>query len=227
MAALAWMLYLSVEPYCRRRWPESLIGCTRLLTGRWRDPLVGRDVLVGVVAGTALGTLVPLAWLADGALGVQRSPLGIAGFTLSRLADHLFLVFYLPYPAIATSIALVFWLVLLRTSLRREWLARLALLALLIVTYLAVVGTAGSALPCSVLLAAGTTWLFVRHGALASAVSTWVQLIAFFMPLTLDAEAWYFGRSAALLALLLALAAWGARTSLGAGPLWRGGLLEA
>ncbi len=40
----------------RRVWPETMIGWSRLLAGSVRDPLVGRDVLVGVLVaiGNAL-----------------------------------------------------------------------------------------------------------------------------------------------------------------------------
>jgi hypothetical protein len=31
----------------RRRWPATLVSWSRLLAGRFRDPLVGRDVLAG------------------------------------------------------------------------------------------------------------------------------------------------------------------------------------
>jgi serine/threonine-protein kinase len=47
-----WLMYVAVEPYVRRHWPQTLISWSRLLAGRFRDPLVGRDVLVG--SATAL-----------------------------------------------------------------------------------------------------------------------------------------------------------------------------
>jgi hypothetical protein len=37
----------------RRRWPEQMITWNRFLYGRFRDPLVGRDILIGAIAGTA------------------------------------------------------------------------------------------------------------------------------------------------------------------------------
>jgi serine/threonine-protein kinase len=58
-AAVAWCLYLAVEPYARRLYPHFLVSWTRLLRGRFGDPLVGRDVL----AGTALGTIFLLCYL--------------------------------------------------------------------------------------------------------------------------------------------------------------------
>ena len=53
-AALLWITYLAVEPYIRKLSPDSLIGWTRLIGGRWRDPLVARDILIGVSAGLAM-----------------------------------------------------------------------------------------------------------------------------------------------------------------------------
>ena len=56
-ATTIWLLYLAFEPYVRRFWPTLLIGWTRLLSGRVRDPLVGRDILVGAAAGTIAALL--------------------------------------------------------------------------------------------------------------------------------------------------------------------------
>jgi hypothetical protein len=47
------VFYLALEPHVRRRWPTVLVAWSRVLSGRWRDPLVGRDVLAGVAMGAA------------------------------------------------------------------------------------------------------------------------------------------------------------------------------
>ena len=52
-AGFSWMAYVSFEPYVRRLWPGTLISWTRVLSGRVRDPLIGRDVLVGLLAAVA------------------------------------------------------------------------------------------------------------------------------------------------------------------------------
>ncbi len=54
---LVWIFYLALEPYVRRVWPETVISWSRLLAGRWIDPLVGRDVLIGAVVGTFITLL--------------------------------------------------------------------------------------------------------------------------------------------------------------------------
>jgi hypothetical protein len=46
-----WLTYIALEPFVRRRWPGVLVGWSRLLARKYRDPLVGRDLLVGCLAG--------------------------------------------------------------------------------------------------------------------------------------------------------------------------------
>jgi eukaryotic-like serine/threonine-protein kinase len=52
-----YLLYLGLEPFARRLWPEMLVGWTRIVGGRLRDPLIGRDALVAVAGGAALALL--------------------------------------------------------------------------------------------------------------------------------------------------------------------------
>ena len=53
-SAFLWVLYVALEPFIRRRWPERIISWSRLLAGSYRDPLIGRDVLIGAVFGAAM-----------------------------------------------------------------------------------------------------------------------------------------------------------------------------
>ena len=52
-----WLYYLAVEPFVRRRWPHLLIAWTRLLSGGYRDPLIGAQLLTGGAFGVALVVL--------------------------------------------------------------------------------------------------------------------------------------------------------------------------
>ena len=54
LGVIFWTLYVAVEPYVRRFWPDALLGWSRLLSGHIRDPRVGRDLLIGMVFGVAL-----------------------------------------------------------------------------------------------------------------------------------------------------------------------------
>src|SRR5262249_5307164 len=56
------LAYLGLEPSVRRRWPRRIISWNRLLAGRLRDPLVGRDVLIGAAAGVAIAAILDLQY---------------------------------------------------------------------------------------------------------------------------------------------------------------------
>ncbi|MCA9200700.1 MAG: hypothetical protein KDA87_24340, partial [Planctomycetales bacterium] len=60
-----WILYVALEPIIRRRFPQVLSSWKRLLAGRMWDPLVGRDVLAGVVTGIALRSAEAISYLSD------------------------------------------------------------------------------------------------------------------------------------------------------------------
>ena len=75
IAALLYGLsYLAIEPAIRRRWPWLLTAWNRLLDGRLRDPMVGRDLLIGLALG-AVGMLIPrLLYLAAEWAGLPPPP---------------------------------------------------------------------------------------------------------------------------------------------------------
>ncbi|HEV2691158.1 MAG TPA: serine/threonine-protein kinase, partial [Bryobacteraceae bacterium] len=51
------LTYISFEPFVRRKWPETIVSWSRVLVGGFRDPLVGRDVLLGTLMGVT-GTVI-------------------------------------------------------------------------------------------------------------------------------------------------------------------------
>jgi len=61
-SCFTWPLYIAIEPYVRRRWPVTLISWSRLLAGGIRDPLVGRDVLVGAHAAASIDAVGRVWW---------------------------------------------------------------------------------------------------------------------------------------------------------------------
>ena len=140
LIALAWallgtslitVLYLALEPYVRRRDPHTLISWSRLLSGQWRDPLVGRDLLIGAVYGVLLTVfegsdnfLLPLFHkLSPMPAGLQPSSLlGVRPALGALLFYILFFVLY--------SLLIFFLIFLLRLALRRDWIAALVVILL-------------------------------------------------------------------------------------------------
>jgi hypothetical protein len=74
-ATLVWVLYVAIEPTVRRHWPGVLISWSRVLSGRLRDPLVGRDLLAGSAAAIVMALLVLIGRRGGEWLGGPLRPL--------------------------------------------------------------------------------------------------------------------------------------------------------
>lgn len=44
-AVTVWIAYVALEPYARKTWPDGMVSWSRLIAGRFRDPLIGRDIV--------------------------------------------------------------------------------------------------------------------------------------------------------------------------------------
>ncbi|GMV22628.1 MAG: hypothetical protein AMXMBFR57_25770 [Acidimicrobiia bacterium] len=119
-AGVMWFLYIAAEPYVRRTWPHILITWERLLAGRVRDPLVGRDLLVGCAAGLLMTVLTYGFHLAPVLLEQPRFFPHFPEFVLGTrdLGARLFAV---ANNAIGNAMLGVLGLTLLRTGLQRVW----------------------------------------------------------------------------------------------------------
>ena len=125
LGLMVWTMYVALEPYARRRWPQMLVSWSRLLDGRWRDPLLGRDLLVGSVAAVALRLLeilaVHLAATPPPPPFGWQSWMGL-GHVLAAFPATL-------SQAVWPSFGFMLMLVGIRIVVRREWLAVLGVVA--------------------------------------------------------------------------------------------------
>jgi len=51
---MAGLAYIALEPWVRRSWPQAMVTWSRVLAGRWRDPVVARDILVGIALAVVI-----------------------------------------------------------------------------------------------------------------------------------------------------------------------------
>ena len=128
---LIWIYYLALEPYIRRIWPETVISWNRLLTGKWFDPLVGRDVLIGGAVGAFTVVLQALDMLLPRWLGYPAPFLQVylANRMLSSVDDFSAL-FSGAIGALYVALILLLMLVLLRMALRHKLAVAAAFLTL-------------------------------------------------------------------------------------------------
>jgi hypothetical protein len=223
-AGFAWVLYMALEPYVRRHWPHTIISWSRLLAGKLRDPLAGRDILFGVVVGLVWTLIFHVLFRLQGALGAPPL-LASTDFLLggrSTLGHGLMHVLY----SIRGTLSLFFVLFLLRALLRKQWLAALAFI--LLFSALKVLGSDHPGVEGPILFLFYSTVVIVvlRFGLVSLAVGILVADLLLNAPVATSLSIWYAASTVFLFASILALAAWGAYTSLAGQPLWKGDLFE-
>lgn len=117
------VVYLALEPFVRKRWPDRIISWSRLLGGSFRDPLIGRDILIGAIVGLGtvvlqMGLFLASNWFTPAGRRPTWEPaslqLGIGAFVAAFSAQ-------LTTPLL-NGIQFLFLIVLLALLFRRDWL---------------------------------------------------------------------------------------------------------
>ena len=219
-AFLLYVVYIALEPYVRRRWPDALVSWTRVLAGRFRDPLVGRDILVGAAVATSLSVFGTIGFLSPQWLG--RAPLRPEVGNLSSflgvprlLGNTIDALVHAQIPAMG----FLFLFLLLRILLRRQWLAGAVLFALFLT--LGVLTDDNPWITAAVLAVSLPLVLFTltRFGLLALTVMFYFFGLLETSPLTSDVASWYAGPTIFSLAVMVGLVAYGFYQSLAGRPL--------
>jgi serine/threonine-protein kinase len=223
--AVVWTMYIALEPYARRRWPRSLISWTAALTGRLQDPVVGRDVLIGVVLGVGLSIIdrAVTLWLA--LLGDNTPSLPHTEALLgprSTIGAWLTLV---PH-GVREALLFFFLLLLLRVLLRNQWLAGAAFALLFsALNFLASDHPIINGVTAFFILALFAV-VMMRWGLLAMAVGIFVSGIVGNAPVTLHPSAWYFPSAVFLVGSIAVIAAWAFRNAIAGQRLWKHDLFD-
>ncbi len=218
-----WVVYLAFEPFVRRRWPDRIVSWNRVLAGGFRDPLVGRDILIGAVFGLSmilcnfyLADLVPrwfgyppgIPWLDQPATRL----LGIRSFAFGFTQQI--------FGGLLQSFMLLFFLLLLYIILRRERVAAIALWMIMTVT-LSLTHETVAAVPFAALAALLVILVLYRYGLLALITAIFILHWQIFFPVTRDLGAWYATDFILTLIISLALVGFGFYTSLAGQSLFR------
>jgi serine/threonine-protein kinase len=201
-ALFSWAVYLAAEPFARRYWPQTLIGWTRVLGGRFRDGIVGRDLLIGGATALFWRTIS----VANRTLGPDNQPdmpstdllMGFRGGLREYLEN-------VP-STIWVALVLFFVIFLLRLLLRRDWVAGAAFTILFVGASIL-----GSASVADIILTAviyGTfAFVAIRFGLLAVAAMLIFDGFGD-LPASFDSSAWYYPAFVVLVLLSVAAVLW-------------------
>ena len=213
-----WALYIALEPFVRRRSPQAIVSWTRLIGGDLRDPVVGRDVLVGCTASSVMFLLQAVVTNVPGWLGHAlpapdhldtRTLVGLgagAALILSNVASSIFLGF-----------AFLFILFALKMVLKSTTAA--------VAAFALIFGSANLLQNDAVWLAAAgiaiflaiTLFVLLRFGLLASVVLYFTGTVIGAFPITLRGT-WYASAGWMSVAVFAAFTVYGFRLALGGQP---------
>jgi hypothetical protein len=219
ISGVTWMMYLALEPWVRRHWPKTIISWSRLLSGGVRDPLVGRDILFGVILGVVWILIFQIRYIPMMRMGASPALFSTDALMGGRVALGAWLQ---QWPqSIQTTLVFFFVLFGLKVLLRKEWIAGIVLVAMFALprgfssTYRSV------EIPAQILVYGIAVLIVLRFGfiPLACAIFT-INLLAN-VPISADLSVWYMPTSIVAMLSVVALAAWGFYHSLGGAPVWK------
>lgn len=220
-----WFAYVALEPYVRKLWPNLLVGWARLWSGRVRDPLVGRDLLIGGAAGLALAGLAVAIQVAGNHYRLARIPTLLSSDMLASVTD-------LPTAACgfayAASICVLIVLQTLVVVLALRLLLRRTAIAVVVTSLAVAASVAFGQAPTngwtvalvSAVASSATILVLMRFGILAGTVAAFVGLVASSAVGTFDLSAWYADRALMPILVLGAIVGYGAFTALAGKSIW-------
>ena len=227
---LAYVFYLAFEPYARKLWPHMLTSWVRLFDRRFRDPLVGRDLLVGVVFGTTFTFVQQLAAWASVVFGLQGVDPGTANWTLEGLRGFRHSITAIAGVQTSTLLEMfipLMMVLILRLVLRRTWIAVVLMSLMFMAMVIPEVGNAAFAIPV-IVCGFAIWWFFLfRFGLLTLAVGYTLSNMLNELSLTLNLTAWWSATTWLVLALFAGITAWGFWASLAGRPVFKDEILGA
>jgi len=212
VSAFMWTLYMALEPYVRSKWPQTIVSWSRVLTGKVRDPLVGRDVLYGVLMGLAWVIVYYSGYYFDMARGERPLLPQTDLIESARAAFAMWLGNIVG--AILGVLMFFFLLVFLRVLVRNRWIA--AILFVLVFAIPKILATHHPLIdsPVWILIYLIAAVAVVRFGLVVLAVAVFTADLLLNLPFTMDLSAWYAPASTCVVLSILALAVWGFYTAL-------------
>lgn len=230
LAVIAGVIYLALEPFARRWWSELLISWNRLLAGDFRDPMIGRDILIGALGGIGINLIYHFGqFIKENIFGAGEFvegdfliiPLNGWSGVVSRLFAEL---------ALSPLFALgIFFLLLLFYIVFRNKKLSIVLLALLysvpsLLTSLQSGDWLNGAL--GLLFGAIMAFILARFGLLAVMFFLTYVTLSFSLPTTFDTSSHLFPGTVLIFAAAAGLSIYGFYTSTAGQPVFQRELLR-
>lgn len=211
-SSLVALHYAALEPAVRRHWPELLISWSRVMGGRLTDPMVGSDILTGVLAATGMCVLATTLDLFEGQ--------GIGFYSPQTLLGVMPSIGNLIGGLISSSLFILeaaFALVIVKIVLRKKSFALGFGVLFYGLVFCLLRESEAYLLPLTLAQVGLVVFVFARHGVLG-AIATMSCSFLFANIFTIDPARPYFAGSMVYLTVLLALTVFAFVTAIGG---WR------
>jgi len=208
-ASFTWLLYVALEPYVRRHWPDTIVSWTRMLQGKFRDPVVGRDVLLGALFGVSSSLLEHQQYLVEKLVGkVPGHPVNFALYSLEGVRGSLATLLSQATSALTGALVIFFLFFILKLLFRRNWLAALAMALLYCIPSLGASNPLVDALFTAPFIL-GYLFILQRFGLVCLAALVFADQIANTMPIVMPLSAWYAEGGVIAIAAILIISLYG------------------
>jgi hypothetical protein len=211
--------YISFEPFVRRRWPQTIISWSRFIAGDCRDPLVGRDILIGALIGLGLAFIQEFGVAIYQVLGIPVMRATIRESVLSGGRSMVGYGIFQMQDALYKSLGILFLIFLARTLLRRQWLAAGVITIALAGIEAPSAGLAYIAWPVNLIFFALLVFTLMRFGLVTEVVAMFTSIVTGAFVLSTNFSL-YSGEIAFTFFLLLVPAFYGFRIALAGQPIF-------
>jgi len=225
-ASITWLLYVAIEPYVRRYWPNTIISWVRMLKGQFRDPVLGRDILAGTLIGVATAIFEQVQPVVEHALHLSPSrPTGFTIYTLEGLRGSLATIFYQATQSLTSALLIFFVFFLVGRVVRKTWLA--AIVATLLFS-LPALGEEHALVEFIFSVPVILVFFVVLHrfGLLALAAFFFADQLSNNMPITTPLSAWYAEGGVIGAAAILLVAFYGFQVARAGKPILGANILD-
>ncbi|HUK33673.1 MAG TPA: hypothetical protein VLV86_07175, partial [Vicinamibacterales bacterium] len=221
--AILWLVYLALEPYVRRYSPDMLMSWTRLISGRFRDPRVGRDILVGIAAGIVVALIRCALVLVPPLFGSAPPPPRSMNTEFLLTTRHaISALLQMPPNALFNGMLITLAYALARMLVKSTWVA--AAIAGVLLAFVVVSEAGTEQLALNILFAAAVSLVYmvvlVYFGMFTQMIAFLTNFILGQSGLTADLSKLYAPTSIWMLALITAMAAFGYYASRAGEPLF-------
>ena len=224
VGGVMYLVYLAIEPFVRRSWPTMLVGWSRAMAGRFPDPVIGRDLVIGVVSGLLLTTVDLFGTLVPQLIGSSQAAIPMTPET-GMLEHNRFVLLTIASTlnnglqnALLTVMMFTVFRELVKRGLmwlNRKWLSPDYVAAALALAFLVFLGTVNNetgqtnlgVLALLQLVSSGVFLIvLLRFGLFATVVMYTTNALAMRTPLTLQSSALYSGTAWVMLGFIFAIA---------------------